>query len=62
MEYPGSSVVIIRQILSRILRFDHMSRSLSVSESLLVRQDPLVLALNYFFVQILNCSFCGGGS
>jgi len=30
MEYAGSSVVIIRQIFSRILRFDHMSRSQSL--------------------------------
>ena len=62
MEYPGSSVVIrqIRQIVSRILRFDHMSRSLAVSS--LVCQDTLVLVLIYVFDWMLNCSFYGVGS
>jgi len=68
VEFPGRSVVIIRQkgegdenevsirhIFSRTLHFCHMSRSISGSSR--VRQDTLFLSLIDFFDHMLMCSF-----
>jgi len=68
VEFPGRSVVIVRQkdeghenevsirhIFSRTLHFCHMSRSISVSSR--VRQDSLFLSLIDIFDHMFMCSF-----